>query len=113
MRMTDLQIKETVAKMNMATDLKAALLKQALVDNNPGARFVIYASWEEGDGIMNVTDLLSELSNLKTRYNGELESLRASRGRNGREVQARRLLGSRRLQHVSDLPEPRGARRED
>ena len=25
---------------------------------------------------MNVTDLLSELSNLKTRYNGELESLR-------------------------------------
>jgi len=49
MRLTDQQIRETVAAMKMSATCKAALLKQALEDKNPGARFVIFASWKKAN----------------------------------------------------------------
>ena len=42
--MTDQEIRETVRKMNMDGDLKQALIDQCIENNDPSARFVVYAA---------------------------------------------------------------------
>ena len=44
MRLTDEQVRETLAALRMAEPLKAALVERAQA-GDPGARFVVYAAW--------------------------------------------------------------------
>ncbi len=46
-RLSDAQVRQTVAAMRMTETLKAALLRQALAGDAP-ARFVVYAKWRAG-----------------------------------------------------------------
>lgn len=48
-RLTDQQIRETVAAMNTTDALKAALLKQALA-GDPSARFAVYGLYRRQQG---------------------------------------------------------------
>lgn len=48
-RLTDQQIRDTVAAMNTADVHKAALLKQALA-GDPGARFSVYGAYRRQNG---------------------------------------------------------------
>lgn len=53
MRLTDDEIRQTVARMRMPDNARAALLKQAL-SGDPGARFVVYAKMRKQDAADDV-----------------------------------------------------------